>query len=158
LNAARLQGYEEGSVVLWLIRICVVAGRYHSALSHAVSHLRTHPNDWALRLVVASIHEAVGDLDRARSELETIVREEPSRALAHYRLAMLHSEQHSSQALVRRHLQQYLLLAPDGPHGPEATAILEQIEAVDQRFDFLSLSDGVRAPVEEGLQPREGKP
>jgi tetratricopeptide (TPR) repeat protein len=156
LNAARKQGYEEATVVFWLIRVCIAAGRYHSALGHAVSYLRAHPDDWSLRLVVASIHEALGDWESARSELETIVREEPNRALAHYRLAMLHSEQQSPQALVRQHLQQYLRLEPDGPHGPEAAAALEELEGRRQDLDLVSLSDVGQAPEEAGLVPEVG--
>ena len=93
LIAARAEGYDESAVAYWLVRVCVSAGRYHSALGHALGHLRVHPFDWQLRLVVASIHDALGNSVRARAELETIVNAEPARPLPRYLLAMVYRRQ-----------------------------------------------------------------
>jgi len=146
LNAARQSGYDEASAVFWLVRVCIAGGRYHSALRHAAAYLQKQPDDWALRLVVASIHEALGDLDRARSDLEAIVDAQPRLALAHYRLGMLYRDQRSATDLARHHLGEYLRLSPAGPHGFEATAALDALSRTEPVDEWMSLStDGDRA-------------
>lgn len=148
LSAARDRGYDERAVVPWLVRVCVVAGRYHSALEHGVRHLRKWPDDWALRFVIASIYEALGDSTRAREELEAIVQSEPDRALPHYRLAMIFSQQHADPVMVRHHLQEYLRLAPDGAHGREAGAMLRTLSNPEPRQDSALPSRARTPPVE----------
>ena len=120
LIAARGEGYDEATVVYWLVRICVSAGRYNSALQHASDYLREHPGNWQLRLVTASIHEALGDVERARLELESIVRSYPRQALPHYRLAMLYlrAPPHLDSAI--ESFRAYLKLEPNGLHAPES--------------------------------------
>mgnify|MGYP001811710843 CR=1 FL=1 len=126
LSAARSEGFSESLVVYWLVRVCVSAGRYHSALDHASEYLRAHPSNWRLRLVVASIHEALGDLARARVEMESIVRGYPSHPLPHYRLAMLYQRLPVDVERTSRHLRAYLSLDPAGPHAAEVRIALER--------------------------------
>lgn len=127
LSAARQRGHDDAAVVYWLVRVCVAASRYQSALSHATNYLRDHPADWSLRLVVATIHEALGDVTRAQSELEWIVGAEPSLPLAHYRLAMLYRAQATDQEPARLHLEEYLKLTPEGPHAAEVRSALSEV-------------------------------
>lgn len=130
LSAARQRGHDEAVVVYWLVRVCVAASRYQSALGHATSYLRDHPSDWSLRLVVATIHEALGDLTRAQSELERIVRAEPSMPLPHYRLAMLYRDRWTDQERARGHFHEYLRLTPEGPHAAEVRSALSEVTDV----------------------------
>jgi len=123
--AARAQGYDESSSVYWLVRVCVSAGRFHSALGHAQSYLRRNPSNWRLRLVVASIYEALGDNQRAVRELESVVRGAPHHALPHYRLAVLYGQLGAGHERAARHLHAYLTLSPAGPHAAEARLLLE---------------------------------
>lgn len=127
LTAARQRGHDEASAIFWLVRVCVEASRYRSALSHAAQYLRDHPTHWQLRLVVASIYEAIGDLARAESELEHIVKVAPDRALPHYRLAMLYRTREDDRGRTRAHLEQYLKLTPRGPHAAEAHSVLNEV-------------------------------
>ena len=129
LSAARQRGHDEATVVYWLVRVCVAASRYQSALGHASTYLRDHPGDWALRLVVATIYEALGDVARAQSELERIVGTEPLMPLPHYRLAMLYRDRHADQERARQHLREYLRLNPEGPHAAEVRSLLAQVVA-----------------------------
>ena len=126
LNAARKEGYDEATVVYWLVRVCLAAGRYHAALGHGVRHLDREPSNWRLRLVVASIHEALGDLQGALAELEQVVRSHPSFPLAHYRLAQayLRHPTHADRATL--HLRTYLALDPDGAHASAAEMLLSK--------------------------------
>ncbi|TNF63312.1 MAG: tetratricopeptide repeat protein [Deltaproteobacteria bacterium] len=127
LSAARQRGHDESEVVYWLVRVCVASSRYQSALAHATDYLRDHPSDWSLRLVVATIYEALGDVARAQSELERIVTAEPRRPLPHYRLAMLYRKQAAGQEQATAHLEEYLQLTPDGPHAAEVRSALSEV-------------------------------
>lgn len=127
LSAARQRGYDEAAVVYWLVRVCVASSRYQSALGHADDHLRDHPLDWSLRLIVASIHEVLGDIARARLELERVVRAAPGRPLPHYRLAMLYRSSEVDRERAKEHLAEYLRLAPQGPHAPEVRLVLSEV-------------------------------
>lgn len=131
LSAARSQGYDEPTVVYWLVRVCLAAGRYHSALDHASRHLRGDPANWRLRLVVASIHEALGDLDRARLELEHIVRAQPQSPLPRYRLGILYWSQGFHTRSAAPHLEAYLALDPAGPHAAEVETLLAHFPVLD---------------------------
>ena len=124
--AAHQRGHNEPAVVYWLVRVCVAASRYQSALAHAGSYLRDHPADWSLRLVVATIYEALGYVARAESELERIVAAEPLMPLPHYRLAMLYRDRRSQPQRARAHLEKYLRLSPQGPHAAEARSVLSE--------------------------------
>lgn len=126
LTAALHRGYDEPTVVYWLVRVCVAAGRYHSALDHAVRHLRNDPGNWRLRLIVASIHEALGELDGARRELEHIVSSEPTTPLPRYRLAMLYLSEESGARRAAPHFEAYLTLDPQGDHAAEVERLLAQ--------------------------------
>ncbi len=126
LSAARQRGHDEEAVVYWLVRVCVAASRYQSALRHAADYLRDHPSDWSLRLVVATIHEALGDVARAESELERIVRAEPRMPLPHYRLAMLYRNREGDQERAHAHLREYLRLTPEGLHAAEVRSALRE--------------------------------
>ena len=126
LSAARQRGHDDVAVVYWLVRVCLAASRYRSALGHATRYLRDHPSDWSLRLVVATIHEALGDPTSAQFELEQIVRAEPSMPLPHYRLAMLYRERWTDHERARGHLHEYLRLTPDGPHAAEVRSALSE--------------------------------
>lgn len=128
LSAARQRGRTEPAVVYWLVRVCVAASRYQSALAHASSYLRDHPTDWSLRFVVATIYEALGYLGRAQSELERIVSSEPSMPLPHYRLAMLYGGRRADQERARAHLEEYLRLSPQGTHAEEVRSVLREAD------------------------------
>ncbi len=127
LQAARQRGHDESEAVAWLVRVCIAGGRYHAALLHAESYLRDHPRHWPLRLVVASIHEALGNIRDAISELEAIVDLEPSSALAHYRLGMLYQTERANNDRVEHHLREYLRLAPSGAHEVEVVAAIDAL-------------------------------
>jgi predicted Zn-dependent protease len=127
LSVARQRGHDDAAVVYWLVRVCVAASRYQSALGHAANYLRDHPQDWPLRLVVATIYEAVGDVMRAQSELEHIVGAEPAMPLPHYRLAMLYRTRQADQEHAKLHLEEYLRLTPTGPHAAEVRSALSEV-------------------------------
>jgi tetratricopeptide (TPR) repeat protein len=129
LNAAREHGHDEAATVYWLVRVCVSAGRFRSALRHSASYLRDHPDNWRLRVVVASIHEALGDFHEAQLNLERVVASKPGEALAHYKLALLYHRQTPLPERAGPHLRAYLELAPEGPHAAEARELEAELAA-----------------------------
>lgn len=133
--AAGNRGYDEPTVAYWLVRVCVAAGRYHSALDHAARYLRDDPSNWRLRLIVASIHEALGDFDRARLELQHIVSDRPESPLPHYRLAMIYSRQASEMQRAAAHFEAYLALDPEGQHAAEVETLLAHPRRPPHRAD-----------------------
>jgi predicted Zn-dependent protease len=145
LNAARKEGYDEAAVVYWLVRVCLAAGRYHAALGHGARHLNREPSNWRLRLVVASIHEALGDPQGALTELEQVVRSHPSFPLAHYRLAQAYLRHPSHMDRAKLHLETYLALDPEGVHAPAAEMLLSkrsESETQHERRSFVVIDRG----------------
>ncbi|MEM8606791.1 MAG: tetratricopeptide repeat protein [Myxococcota bacterium] len=124
LSAARDRGFPSNEVVPWLVAACVASSRYRAALAHAARHLRQHPSDSSVRLVVANIYDALGDFGNARIELQRIVEEDPKNALSHYRLGLLYEERFQAHELATRHLSMYRQLDPKGEHVAEVEAIL----------------------------------
>lgn len=128
LTAAKARGYDEAEVVAWLVRICVAANRYHSALRHAEPYLRRHPEDWPLRFVIANIYDALGDAERAGVALEAVAEAAPNEPLAHYRLGLYHSEHSLEAEEARKAFENYLSLDPSGRYAAEARVRLQQSE------------------------------
>lgn len=127
LSAARERGHDEAATVYWLVRVCVSGGRYHSALRHAATYLRDHPDSWGLRLVIASIHEALGEFREAQLNLEHVVASRPHDPLAHYRLALLYRHRTPLPNRALPHLRAYLELAPEGRHAAEVRALQAEL-------------------------------
>lgn len=127
LSAARQREYQPREVVYWLVRVCIAGSRYRAALNHANDYLRGSPDDWSMRLVASSIHEALGEISSAERELERIVEAEPARPLPHYRLAMLYQRREIDQIRATTHLEAYLRLTPHGPHASEVRAVLAHL-------------------------------
>lgn len=124
LGAARDRGYAPEMVVAWLVVVCVASNRYRAALDHAARHLRSHPTNWWLKFVVASIHEALGDFEGARTELEQVVLARPAWPLPHYRLGILYHQRFGDSGLAAHHLERYRQLAPDGEHIAEVNNLV----------------------------------
>ena len=150
LNAARDQDFDEAKVAYWLVRVCVAAGRYQSGLDHALRYIRDNPADWRLRLVAASIHEALGHLERAQVELEHIVSAQPGSPLPHYKLGMLYLRNGARFHRATGQFEAYLALAPEGPHATEVETLLAYArEGVDEPS---------HAPPLSAVTEREGSP
>jgi tetratricopeptide (TPR) repeat protein len=136
LAAAERRGAPVASVVPLLVRACVESSRLRAALDHAEPYLETHPDDAPLRFVVASLHKALGAPERAREELEAVIRLDPAHPGAEYALGELWARSLGDQDNAARHFDRYLELAPRGPHAAEARRWLaeraEQTEQAEQ--------------------------
>jgi tetratricopeptide (TPR) repeat protein len=122
--AAQRAGYPDTRVLPRLLEVCISSGRLRSALGYAEPYLRRHPEDFALRHLVASIRFGLGDAARAFRELEGLLGEVPKHAPSHYLLAVIADEAFADVDAARRYFQGYLALDPHGEHAAEASSWL----------------------------------
>lgn len=152
LNASKQRGHDPEAVVTWLVRVCVASSRYQTALVHAAAYLQENPSHWWLRFVAANIHDALGNVERARSELEMVVAAEPKQSLPHYRLGLLYRERLADHDLSKSHFQEYLRLEPEGPHAAEVRAALAEQYAEERGPRRVPFPAGLLSSQEEGIQ------
>ncbi len=122
--AAIEKGQPESQVLPMLVRICVASSRHSAALAHAEPYLRANPGEWRLRLLVASLHLGLGEVDNARQDLHRVLLEAPDDPAAYYMLGMLYREELTDEATARPLMERYLELAPSGGHADEVRAAL----------------------------------
>jgi len=152
LVAAMERGHPSDEVMPVLLDACVRGRRYQSALDHAFGQLRRTPEDWRLRYVVATLHEALGDRAKARLELERIIVGDPSFAKAHYSLGlMLDSAGDHERGAVE--MQRYLELEPEGIYAADARARITSMPQSEPQPEPQS-----NVPVDEpAIGPSKGK-
>lgn len=121
LNAALELGADEREVFPVLLEVCVMDNRYRSAVAYTEEHLKRHPTNIRLRLVLASFYSALGEAARAKQEFMRVVAAEPRLATAHYSLAVLLRDEFSDAVGADLHFREYLRLSPQGGHSEEAT-------------------------------------
>jgi tetratricopeptide (TPR) repeat protein len=124
LNAALAQGADETRLLPLVVRICIADQRYRDAAQYLENHLRRHPTDRAAGFLLASVHFSLGHVELARKELAALVAADPSRADAHYALAVLLRDEAGDLADANRHFREYLRLNPKGAHAEEARGSL----------------------------------
>lgn len=122
--AAMDQGADEREILPLLLRVCVLDGRYRSAIQYAENHLRKSPRDVNTRFVLGSLYSAIGDIDEARASYERVLDVEPSNADAHFAMAVLLRDTGGDAKLADYHFREYLRLKPAGQHVEEAQASL----------------------------------
>jgi len=126
LNLAAKNGGDSTQIIPLLIDVCVRDQRYRAALEYAEEHLRRHPRSDRLRYVEATLLKALGDVAKARQELERVLDTDPNFADAHYTIAVLLRDELGSHLDADRHFREYLRLAPRGQHAEEAGESLLQ--------------------------------
>ncbi|HEX7664858.1 MAG TPA: tetratricopeptide repeat protein [Polyangiaceae bacterium] len=122
--AALEQGGDEKVILPLLLRVCVLDGRYRSAIQYAENHLRHSPRDTATRFVVGTLYSAVGDVDSAKAAYIQVLDVEPNNADAHFALAVLLRDNANDPVAADPHFREYIRLKPTGSHVEEAQASL----------------------------------
>jgi tetratricopeptide (TPR) repeat protein len=120
LNLAAQSGSPDFEVTPLLVDVCVQDQRYRAALQYVQDYLRRHPRAYRLRFVQASLLSAIGEVARAREELEKVLSANPRHADAHYSLAVLLRDELGSHLEADEHFRSYLELRPRGAHAEEA--------------------------------------
>lgn len=119
LVAALDLGADVKRVLPTLLRVCVAAERYEAALAYVERYEPPAEDDPQLTLVLAALEIGLGQVERARKNLEQLVMEEPS-PQAHYMLGELYAQRLQDYGTADRHYREYLALAPNGPHAARA--------------------------------------
>jgi tetratricopeptide (TPR) repeat protein len=119
-SAAIEQGYPEETVMPALLRVCVESSRLGDALDYAEPYIARHPEEWPLRVLVASIYMALDQPESALRHLEIVLDIAPEQPSGHYLMAVLARDALRDVALSREHFARYLELDPDGEHASEA--------------------------------------
>ena len=123
ISAAIQRGYPEERALPALMQACLAASRLVAALQYAEPYLARHPDHWALRVLVASIHMGLDHAGRARDELLQVLRDAPEEPpQAHYFLGVLYRDSLDDPARAAEHFARYLALEPEGEHRAEAAA------------------------------------
>lgn len=124
LTAALDQGADPKQVLPLLLEICVQTGRYRSAIQHAETHLRRHPDDTRTRFVLGTLYAAIGETKDAKTALEEVVAQRPDEPAAQYALAVLCRDSDNDVVAADLHFREYLRIEPQGSHAEEARASL----------------------------------
>lgn len=126
--AALHTGSDEKLIVSRLLVVCVADQRYPVAAEYADDYLRRHPDDTEVAYASASIHAALGQLDRARSLLETLIRKKPAWPEPHFTLSSVlrAGSDGEALALADTHDLEYIKLEPQGPLAEMAKARLRR--------------------------------
>jgi tetratricopeptide (TPR) repeat protein len=119
-------GGDERKLVRRLLVVCAADQRYPAAAEYAERYLHRHPTDVDLRFAAASLQMAIGNTRRARELLDSVLRERPDWAEAHYALASMMRAGGEPLTLADLHDLQYLKLNPHGPLADTARARLSQ--------------------------------
>jgi tetratricopeptide (TPR) repeat protein len=117
-------GGDERKLVRRLLVVCAADQRYPAAAEYAERYLHRYPTDVDLRFAAASIQMAIGDTRRARELLDSVLRERPDWAEAHYALSSMMRAGGEPLAMADLHDLQYLRLNPHGPLADTARARL----------------------------------
>jgi tetratricopeptide (TPR) repeat protein len=129
LSLALDRGYPEARILPLLLRVCIAGSRLRAALDHAEPYLREHPEQDALRLLVASIHIGLAQPEQARAELDSLLRRNPRFDEALFLRAILLASSDAEAA--RADLRAYLDIAPKGSHAPEVRSRLSELALLE---------------------------
>jgi len=124
LLAARRAGAPAQRVLPRLMHLLVEDGQYRMAIAILQEHLRAHPNDLAMRGLLADLYNATALTADAITEYKRVLYADPKDAPAHFALACLLREQGLDPGNADRHFREYLALAPRGEHAEEARSQL----------------------------------
>ncbi len=119
-SAAVARGFSSDRATPFLVQVCIGSGRYGAALDYAAPFLDQHPDDLALRDLVATLELALGRASDARADLEEATRADPGRSASHYLLAVVLRDQFDDLAGASSEFSAYLRAAPAGEHSGEA--------------------------------------
>jgi tetratricopeptide (TPR) repeat protein len=122
--AALRAGGDERVLTKRLLIVCATDGRYPAAANYGEDYVRKHPRDTDVRYALATVYLALGNLDRARRELEQVVEEKPDVAEAHYALATVLRQEGDALVEADGHFREYIRLDPEGPYAEAARSLL----------------------------------
>jgi tetratricopeptide (TPR) repeat protein len=103
----------------------LASSRLRAALDYAEPYLRQHPEQDALRFLVANIHAGLGQSEQALAELERLLQNNAAFDQAYFLRGTLLFDRDGDGAIEA--LRAYLDLAPRGAHAAEARSRLSEL-------------------------------
>jgi tetratricopeptide (TPR) repeat protein len=121
------QGGDQAELVRLLVQTCMAQSRVRAALNYADPYLIEHPEELALRYLVATIHLSLGHDKEAHRQLVILTRRAPKYSDAHFLLGVIF-ERAERLVASRRAFEEYLTLAPEGKLASETRHHLQNLE------------------------------
>lgn len=140
LKLALDQDYKPSETVLLLVHACLSSSRFRAALNYAEPYLQVHPDEKALRYLVATVHLSLGHQEEAFRALNLLAERSPEYPDTYYLRGVARWEAGDSSA--HNDFDSYLALAPTGRHAPEVQSLLSDMRmsarAREQRWTQVS--------------------
>lgn len=133
LSLAIDQGADRRQVMPLLLDACLKSSHLRAALNHAQPYLLEHPEDDALRYLVAAVHMGLGQLVQARRELGLLLQSSSSNADAHYLLGIIESASNIDAA--RSHFRAVLEYSKDETQKIEVESRLAELRLRERELD-----------------------
>lgn len=100
-------------------------GYYEDALNSCREGLRRHPNYWSARVAMGRIYHETGDFDKAREELEKVIKAVPDNLLANKLLGDIYMQQDRPEESLKR----YQIVQMLTPHDQDVIANIRKLES-----------------------------
>jgi Tfp pilus assembly protein PilF len=107
--------------------------RYREAIAVYREARRLDPRSVALRNNLAEAYRSAGDRGSARREFESLLKDDPNYAPAHYGLAVLLDDERGDRRRAAEHYRRYLALDPQAPDADRVRQWLAQAEQAVNR-------------------------
>ncbi|MEZ4406762.1 MAG: hypothetical protein R3A52_09825 [Polyangiales bacterium] len=154
LAESMTRGMPQRQVLPMLLRVCVAASRFRAAVGYARPYLDAHPNEWALRYLIATIEAGLGEHQAARRDLESVLEQREAHAPAHFSLATLLRENFNDPVSADRHYRRYLEVEPQGEHAEEArSSLLREVTPVQNATDAATPAADATTPTPTAPTP-----
>jgi hypothetical protein len=140
LTLAIERGADRRIAIPRLLRACLTSSHLRAALNHAEPYLLDHPDQDALRYLVATIHLGLGQVDAARHDLRFLLERNPSNPDAHYLLGVIDTSVDIEAA--RGHFLEAVKDSKDADQRTEIHSRLAELRLLSHRS-----SEGDQAPV-----------
>lgn len=124
LQEAIKQGAEPARMVPQLLHLYVDEGQYRQAIDLSEDHLRKHPSDHRVRLILGNLYGALGFDQNAVEQYARVIGDAPGDAQAHFALASVLHDSGRERARADEHYRAYLRIEPHGQHAEEARSLL----------------------------------
>jgi hypothetical protein len=125
------QGADRRRVMPVLLGACLSSSHLRAALNHAKPYLLDHPEDDALRYLVATIHLGLGQLVAARQELGLLLQRDGGNPDAHYLLGILDAAVSIESA--RAHFLEAIAHSKDTEQKTEIRSRLAELSLREQK-------------------------
>lgn len=156
LKLALEDGYAPRQTVLLLVQTCLAGSRFRAALNYAEPHLQNHPEDKALRYLVATVHLGLGHKREGLRQLNLLAARAPGYPDTYFLRGAARWDEGDPAAEVD--FERYLSLAPEGRHAAEVRSHLSDIRLAQNEPQQLQWAEVSRDPAPSSETSEEAQP